>query len=50
MMIKKTLEIPVDRIESIEQESDQDGSIPGKVIVEVSKQEAEVPQKQTGKK
>jgi hypothetical protein len=37
VIFKKTLEIPADRIESIEQEDRGDESIPGKVIVDVGK-------------
>jgi NRAMP (natural resistance-associated macrophage protein)-like metal ion transporter len=40
-IFKKTLEIPADRIESIEQEDRWDESMPGKVIVDVGKKEAE---------
>jgi NRAMP (natural resistance-associated macrophage protein)-like metal ion transporter len=41
VIFKKTLEIPADRIESVEQEDSGDESIPGKVIVDVGKKEAE---------
>ncbi len=40
-IFKKTLEIPADRIASINQEDNVDESVPGKVIVDVSKKEAE---------
>ncbi|HYT36700.1 MAG TPA: hypothetical protein VEL49_05915, partial [Ktedonobacteraceae bacterium] len=41
VIFKKTLEIPADRIASINQEDNVDESVPGKVIVDVSKKEAE---------
>ncbi len=40
-IFKKTLEIPADRISSIEQEDSEDESVPRKVIIEVGKKEAE---------
>ena len=40
-IFKKTLEIPADRIASIEQEDSKDESVLGKVIVEVGIKEAE---------
>jgi hypothetical protein len=41
VIFKKALEIPADRIVSINQEGTVDESVPGKVIVDVSKKEAE---------
>jgi NRAMP (natural resistance-associated macrophage protein)-like metal ion transporter len=41
VIFKKTLEIPADRIQSIDQENIEGESIPGKVIVDVSEKEAE---------
>src|SRR6266480_6362129 len=41
VIFKKTLEIPTDRIASTKQDSSEDESVPGKVIVDVSKKEAE---------
>src|SRR6266487_1938065 len=41
VIFKKTLEIPADRIQSINQEDSADESIPGKVTVDVSEKEAE---------
>jgi len=41
IIFRKTLEIPADRIASINQEGSVDESVPGKVIVDVSKKEAE---------
>jgi len=41
IIFRKTLEIPVGRIASINQEGSVDKSVPGKVIVDVSKKEAE---------
>jgi hypothetical protein len=41
VIFRKTLEIPADRIASINQEGSVDESVPGKVIVNVSKKEAE---------
>ena len=41
VIFRKTLEIPADRIQSIDQEDSEDESIPGKVIVDVGKKEAE---------
>src|SRR6266480_5247036 len=41
VIFRKTLEIPADRIASINQEGSVDESVPGKVIVDVSKKEAE---------
>jgi natural resistance-associated macrophage protein len=41
VIFRKTLEIPADRIASIKQEGSVDESVPGKVIVDVSKKEAE---------
>jgi NRAMP (natural resistance-associated macrophage protein)-like metal ion transporter len=41
VIFKKSLEIPADRIQSVEQEDIEDESIPGKVIVVVSEKEAE---------
>ena len=40
-IFRKTLEIPADRVVSINQEDSEDGSVPGKVTVDVSKKEAE---------
>lgn len=41
VFFRKTLEIPADRIQSIDQEDLAGESIPGKVVVDVSKKEAE---------
>ena len=41
VIFKKTLEIPADRIQSIDQEEREDERTAGKVIVDVSKNEAE---------
>ncbi|HEY6287413.1 MAG TPA: Nramp family divalent metal transporter [Ktedonobacteraceae bacterium] len=41
VIFRKTLEIPADRIASINQEGSVDERVPGKVIVDVSKKEAE---------
>ena len=41
VIFKKTLDIPTDRVQSIDQENTADESTPGKVIVDVSKKEAE---------
>jgi NRAMP (natural resistance-associated macrophage protein)-like metal ion transporter len=41
VIFKKTLEIPADRIRSIDQENIEGESIPGKVVVEVGEKEAE---------
>lgn len=41
VIFRKTLEIPADRIQSIDQKDIADESIPGKVVVDVSKKEAE---------
>src|SRR2546426_2648297 len=40
-IFRKTLEIPTDRVVSINQEDSEDGSVPSKVTVDVSKKEAE---------
>lgn len=41
VVFRKTLEIPADRVQSVDQEDIAVKSIPGKVIVDVSKKEAE---------
>jgi hypothetical protein len=41
VVFKKTLEIPTDRVVSINQEDSEDESVPGKVTVDVSKKEVE---------
>jgi NRAMP (natural resistance-associated macrophage protein)-like metal ion transporter len=41
VLFKKTLEIPANRVQSVDQEESQNESTPGKVIVDVSKKEAE---------
>lgn len=41
VIFRKTLEIPADRIASINQEGSADENVPGKVIVDVSKAESE---------
>jgi NRAMP (natural resistance-associated macrophage protein)-like metal ion transporter len=41
VIFRKTLEIPADRIQSVDKEDIADESIPGKVIIEVSEKEAE---------
>ena len=41
VIFKKTLEIPADRIQSIEQVDSKDDNLSGKVIVDVGKKEAE---------
>ena len=42
IIFRKTIEIPADRIASINREGSGDENAPGKVIVDVSKKEAEV--------
>ena len=41
VIFRKTLEIPADRVQSIDQENIEDESTPGKVVVEVGEKEAE---------
>ena len=41
VIFKKTLEIPADRIQSIDQGNMEDESTPGKVVVEIGEKEAE---------
>ena len=42
VIFRKTLEIPADRVQSIDQENIEDESTPGKVVVEVGEKEAEL--------
>ena len=42
VIFRKTLEIPADRVQSIDQENIEDESTPGKVVVEVGEKEAEI--------
>jgi hypothetical protein len=41
VIFRKTLEIPADRVQSVDQEDIADENVPGKVIVDVGKKEAE---------